>query len=792
MIRFETVKETAARLKLSERRIEALAREGRIPGAILLSGSWIMPDSSTRPAALGEEALFDFDAEGNYLGMKNPEHAEGQKTIFDFMEGHTLLNLEDAADYMNLSRASMSNWIRAGRVTPALYSNGKPMFHKDDLAKVLSEIQMSGSRRLKSRRNKSQIAGTNVYRDYLTDEEEDSASCERAADAVLEIMHLAEKYPDSEVLIPFILAEYTLRGLVMAGRLPKTLRAPKTSLLKKYLLGELAPEITPYEPLMEELLWQGKEELTPELRDAFSTSGNLLDEIRPIHLPYLPGLDVLGLLYLSLRSMKERKMSGMYYTPTRLVRILTQASIAHSRGSFETVLDPCCGTGNFLMDLVLRGIPASRIYGQDNDPVSVALARINLAFLCEEEEIPGIVSRIRICDTLLEPASLSSYDLIIGNPPWGYSIDQKSTRLLSRRYRTASGGNIESFRLFLEFALLHLGTSGMLSFVLPESFLSVASHGAIRQMVGNRCRLQYVAFFPDAFEGVSCPSILLVASASEQVLTDRLTGKNTDILIETPDDSYLIRTPRGLGSSEPWNLQTRDEAYALLEALENYTPAIRLESSADFALGIVTGDNDRYLSPEPLEGYEPILRGSDLVPFGYKKPAAFIRYTPSAFQQVANDRLYRAKEKLIYRFIGNRPVFAYDNTGILTLNSANIVIPWIPSVSMQYILGILNSEVTRFYLQESFHSLKLLRSHIEHIPLPLRLPEEQQPLIDIVEELTELQKKLTEREGEISPEEKKTLTHAYEDAFNRLNAEVCRLFGLTPEQRSMLGIPDTP
>jgi predicted RNA methylase len=47
--------------------------------------------------------------------------------------------------------------------------------------------------------------------------------------------------------------------------------------------------------------------------------------------------------------------------------------------SKKNVLDPACGTGNFLLNLACRGHDPHRLYGQDIDPVACSIARINLA-----------------------------------------------------------------------------------------------------------------------------------------------------------------------------------------------------------------------------------------------------------------------------------------------------------------------------------------------------------------------------------------------------------------------------
>ena len=105
--------------------------------------------------------------------------------------------------------------------------------------------------------------------------------------------------------------------------------------------------------------------------------------------------------------------------------------------------------------------------------------------------------------------------------------------------------------------------------------------------------------------------------------------------------------------------------------------------------------------------------------YGMTISGNYIRFVPESFQQVAPVEMYRAKEKLLYRFISEVPVFTYDDQQTLSLNSCNIVIPDIDGLEMKYILAILNSSVAAYFISKKFNSVKLLRLHIEQMPIPV-------------------------------------------------------------------------
>ena len=159
-----------------------------------------------------------------------------------------------------------------------------------------------------------------------------------------------------------------------------------------------------------------------------------------------------------------------------------------------------------------------------------------------------------------------------------------------------------------------------------------------------------------------------------------------------------------------------------------------LAGQADWALGIVTGNNKAYIASDKQKDFEEIYKGKDVEKLALSNPSNYIHFTPEKFQQVAPIEKYRAKEKLIYRFISKYLVFAYDNKQKLTLNSANIVIPKIPNYPIKVIASLLNSSLYQLIFQKKFSSIKVLRSHIEQMPLPLWNKEIFDNIIKLVDE----------------------------------------------------------
>ena len=84
--------------------------------------------------------------------------------------------------------------------------------------------------------------------------------------------------------------------------------------------------------------------------------------------------------------------------------------------------------------------------------------------------------------------------------------------------------------------------------------------------------------------------------------------------------------------------------------------------------------------------------------------------------------LYHQK-KIVYRFISDHPVCAICDTDEIPLNSANCFIPAC-SYPWETIVALFNSTLYAKVYKLKFNCVKILRTHLEALPLPLFTPEQ--------------------------------------------------------------------
>lgn len=606
------------------------------------------------------------------------------------MKEQNLLSLTQACEQLSISTATGRNWIKLGKLPAFKLLDGTYYFDAAHIQQLQAELSSGKNTALKSRRNKSYISGNCIYKAYVSKTSPNTA----AVQALLVQLHSSTFVPTHADKLLFI-AECAIQLLLSS----LNQQPPAGSCLYAYLTRTI--HLSSYAPLLDTLIPSPK----AALRQVQS-----LPELFCTRYTYVRGEDTLGLLYLSLKQLDERKAKGAYYTPVQIVRQLTHA--LPSASSSSTFFDPCCGTGNFLLQLP-EYTTLEHVFACDLDPDSVHLAQLNAALHFQTTNMDLICSHITCRDFLQENKHIKA-DYIIGNPPWGYSFSSIEKLQLKQQFQTASKKAVESCDLFLEQALSILPPGGVLAFVLPEALLSVKSHSIIQKLLLEACHIRRIDYIGNVFYQVHCPSILLQCEKRKPTAPP-YDGTGTKILF--PDRTFSIHTKRFF-TPGCLSFYADDTQYCLLQKLLHTKNALTLKEHADFALGIVTGNNRQLLSDTPGIQTEPVLKGCDIQPYAITTPKQFITFTPENFQQMAPEHLYRAPEKLVYRFIGKQLIFAYDNKQRLTLNSCNIVIPKIRHLHIKYILAVLNSSAAQFLFTMQFHSLKILRSHLEAIPIP--------------------------------------------------------------------------
>lgn len=421
--------------------------------------------------------------------------------------------------------------------------------------------------------------------------------------------------------------------------------------------------------------------------------------------------DWIGFVYQSLTAEGSRILKGLYYTKPAIV----DEMLADIRPlQEERFLDPCCGSGIFL--LRVQHAQMEQLYGIDNDPLAVMIAKANLMVKFGESKVYPQVYQMDFLSHATTALGDMRFDYIVTNPPWGTEKGKLHSSEIIKSKEKAS--------LFFTEAFKYLNKNGVQHFLLPSSLMKIKVHADLRHFVTHETRIESIRCHRERFKGVFTDFVSLRVSRKP--------------VFES--QSYTVITEKNEVSRK--TLVPREDDYCAIPMLDDRTEAIiskveRLRhddlSHSQWALGIITGNNAKRLKDRPAPELEPIFTGKDISKYGLKPASRYVKYNRADFQQCAKDELYRAKEKLVYKFVSNRLCFTYDNKQRLFLNSANILIPEVNGMSIKTVLAFLNSSLFGFLYSKKFNDLKILRGNLSALPFPKITVELDQQITNLVD-----------------------------------------------------------
>ena len=422
--------------------------------------------------------------------------------------------------------------------------------------------------------------------------------------------------------------------------------------------------------------------------------------------------DWIGFVYQSLTAEGHRIITGLYYTKPVIVKEMLE-DIHLLNG--ERFLDPCCGSGIFL--LKVNHARMEQLFGVDNDFLAVMIAKANLMVKYNESTVYPQVYQLDFLAHAPQALGGMKFDYIVTNPPWGTEKGHCHTSDIISSKEKASLFFTESYKF--------LNDNGIQHFLLPSSILKIKVHADFRRFVTHETHMENIRCYHERFKGVFTDFISLKVS-KKPVLGKQSyivsTAKNEVTRKEfSPSDDDFCVIPMG-----------NDREEAILAKAER----LRHDdlSHSQWALGIITGNNAKKLKNRPAPDLEAIYTGKDIAKYSLKPATRYVKYNRDDFQQCAKDDFYRAKEKLVYKFVSNHLCFTYDNQQRLFLNSANILIPEVDGMSIKTVLAFLNSALFNFLYVKRFGDLKILKGNLSALPFPRITPETNRQLTALVDE----------------------------------------------------------
>lgn len=475
---------------------------------------------------------------------------------------------------------------------------------------------------------------------------------------------------------------------------------------------------------------------------------------------------LVGQLYTALLPDTLRKALGAFYTPPVLVkRLLELIGLEGFDWRKGRIIDPACGGAAFLASVtpqlvkhssrkqpeaVLEDIEA-RLFGIEVDPFAawMSMVLLDLALLdltaAAKRPLKNLVASRDALENHVD--ELGSFDLVIGNPPYGKVTLSATQR---HRFKESLFGHANLYGLFTELAIKVSKPGGIIAYVTPTSFLGGEYFKNLRRLLASQAPLQRLDFVSDregVFDGVLQETMLAVfkrrPGGSEKLQVNLLEPTDgAEPLLVRPIGGVSL-SARGEGSG-PWLLPRSPGQWSLIQRLNSMSHRL-----GDYGYDVATGQlvwnrHKDQLRRTYEEGCLPIIwaeavnadgkfhfqaaRRSHLPYLKIKSGQDFlINQEPCILVQRTTAK--EQKRRVIAAVIPNSFVLEYP--GFVVENHLNMVYPVSskPRLALRTLAALLNSMA----LDQAFRcingSVAVSAYELNSLPLPspeqLRLLQEQ-------------------------------------------------------------------
>ena len=201
-------------------------------------------------------------------------------------------------------------------------------------------------------------------------------------------------------------------------------------------------------------------------------------------------------------SKKEKQANGIYFTPPNTVKRNIEL-LQPYLDNITTVLEPSCGSGEYITQL------------KTNNNLEITGVEMNEKIFESIQSLEDTNLRLINSDFLGMDFS-ESYDLIIGNPP--YFVMKKGD--VDESYYDYFDGRPNIFILFIIKSLSLLNSDGILSFILPKSFLNCLYYDNTRRYINQNFTILDIVECTDKYIDTQQGTIILIIQNKAPVDTN--------------------------------------------------------------------------------------------------------------------------------------------------------------------------------------------------------------------------------------------------------------------------------
>jgi methylase of polypeptide subunit release factors len=309
------------------------------------------------------------------------------------------------------------------------------------------------------------------------------------------------------------------------------------------------------------------------------------------------------------KTYDKKKHYGQVYTPSFIVtKILDEVGFTSTDVLGKKILDPACGDGRFLIEVVRRIIGMSPhdeleknlscFYGWDIDENAVEECKRNLDRIVQPLGI-RVKWNISVKNALHQLPHLGLFsaeppeffDFIVGNPPYIriQLLKETERKFIQQYYEFCKTGSTDIYIAFFELAYHLLSPDGVAGFITPNTFLYTETARNLREFFARGGYIKKIFNYGDIqlFDEATTYSAITIFTKKTQ--------QSFDYYQAVSKDEFLHRVieTKALIGKKSWGLSVDTP-----EKIKG----LRLGDICSIHVGITTLCDKAYIFPiEPLD-----------------------------------------------------------------------------------------------------------------------------------------------------------------------------------------------
>ncbi len=309
------------------------------------------------------------------------------------------------------------------------------------------------------------------------------------------------------------------------------------------------------------------------------------------------------------KTYNKEKRYGQIYTPPFIVaKILDEVGFSEMAVLGKMILDPACGDGRFLMEVVRRIVKMSHredleknlsvVYGWDIDEMAVEQCKRNLTSLIAKLGVKvdwNILVRNALHQLpqhdIFSSGEIERFDFIIGNPPYIriQHLEEKERKFIQQHYEFCKSGSTDSYIAFFELAYHLLKPTGIAGFITPNTFFYTETAKTCRNFFAVNGSLKKIINYGELqlFDNATTYSAITIFTKVPQVKFDYYRAETLDRF-----QHRTVATKELLGQ-KVWRLSPEES---------EQVKGKRLGDICNIHVGITTLCDKAYIFPiEPID-----------------------------------------------------------------------------------------------------------------------------------------------------------------------------------------------